>query len=75
MTQLNIAEAKAHFSEILRRAVRGEEIVIARDNHPLVRLVPVKGDKGDRVPGSARHQIVSVSPDFGRTPEDLKDYM
>ena len=75
MAQLNIAEAKAHFSKIVRRAARGEEIVIAKDNHPLVRLVPVQGNEGDRVPGSAKHHIVSVSPDFAGTPEDFKDYM
>ena len=75
MAQLNIAEAKAHFSEIVRRAARGEEIVIAKDNHPLVRLVLVQGTEGDRVPDSARRHIVSVFPDFAGTLEDFKDYM
>ena len=30
MPQFNIAEAKAHLSELTRKAVAGEEIIIAR---------------------------------------------
>jgi antitoxin (DNA-binding transcriptional repressor) of toxin-antitoxin stability system len=34
MSQYNIAEAKAQLSDPTRRALAGEEIVIARDNTP-----------------------------------------
>ncbi len=40
--QINVAEAKAKLSELLDRALAGEEIVIARAGQPLVRLVPVE---------------------------------
>jgi prevent-host-death family protein len=40
----NIAEAKAHFSELVKRALLGEKIVIARNNKPLLRLMPVAED-------------------------------
>jgi prevent-host-death family protein len=43
--QLNIYEAKAKLSNLLDRALAGETIVIARSGEPLVRLVPVKGEK------------------------------
>jgi antitoxin (DNA-binding transcriptional repressor) of toxin-antitoxin stability system len=39
--QYNIAEAKSHFSELVKRALLGEDIVIARDNKPILRLAPV----------------------------------
>lgn len=42
MTQITVHEAKTHFSSILRRAVAGEEIVIARGGKPVARLVPVE---------------------------------
>jgi prevent-host-death family protein len=42
MQQFNIAEAKAHLSELVQKAMMGEEIVIARDNKPLAMLVPIK---------------------------------
>lgn len=41
----NIAEAKAHFSELVTRAAAGEEIVIARSGKPLARLVPLAEEK------------------------------
>jgi len=37
-TQVNVQEAKTHLSRLLARAVAGEDIVIARDGKPLVRL-------------------------------------
>jgi prevent-host-death family protein len=40
--QINIAEAKAKLSELLDRALAGEDIVIARAGKPLARLVPVE---------------------------------
>lgn len=39
--QVNVQEAKTHLSQFLARAMSGEDIVIARDGTPLVRLVPV----------------------------------
>ena len=35
-----IAEARAHFSELLERAKDGEEILITKGNAPQARLVP-----------------------------------
>lgn len=44
MTTMNIAEAKSKLSELVARAEAGEEVVIARNGKPAVRLqlvVPV----------------------------------
>ena len=60
----NIAEAKAHFSELVRLALHGEEVIIARDSKPLVKLAPVTDVKKKRHPGLAKGQILSISPDF-----------
>jgi prevent-host-death family protein len=38
---INVADAKAHFSDLLDRAARGEEIVIARAGKPVARIVPL----------------------------------
>jgi prevent-host-death family protein len=40
--QFNVAEAKAKLSELLDRAIGGEEIVIARAGKPLAKLTPLK---------------------------------
>jgi len=41
MTTVNVQDAKAHLSELVARAERGEDVVIARAGRPAVRLVPV----------------------------------
>lgn len=74
MRQFNIAEAKSHFSELVKLALQGEEVVIARDNKPLLKLTPLNGSKGRRVPGTAKGQILAISPDFDETPDDFKEY-
>lgn len=73
MSQYNIAEAKAQLSELARRALAGEEIVIARDNRPLVRLVPVRLPKQPRQPGSGRGQLLWMAPDFDDIPNGFED--
>lgn len=37
-----VAEARARFSELLSRAQKGEEVVIARGGMPVARLAPVR---------------------------------
>jgi prevent-host-death family protein len=73
MPHFNIAEAKARFSELVERALAGDEVVVARDNKPLLRLVPL-GDKGrPRKPGSARGQV-RMSRDFDDPIPDFEKY-
>lgn len=47
---VNIAEAKARLPELVQRAARGQEIIIARYGEPQARLVPLAPAKR-RVPG------------------------
>jgi prevent-host-death family protein len=72
MPQFNIAEAKAHLSELTRRAMDGEEVIIARDNKPLVKLVPLTAPQGIRAPGSGKGQLLWMAPDFDATPEGFE---
>jgi prevent-host-death family protein len=67
----NVAEAKAQFSTLVRKALQGEEVIIARDHKPLVRLVPVGVPV--RKPGSAKGQV-SVAADFDAPLDDFADY-
>ncbi|MDQ3170403.1 MAG: type II toxin-antitoxin system prevent-host-death family antitoxin [Acidobacteriota bacterium] len=70
-THYNVAEAKAHFSTLVRKALQGEEVVIARDNTPLVKLVPV--GVAARTPGSAKGRL-RISDDFDEPLDDLGEY-
>ena len=39
MTQVTIHEAKTHLSRLIQKVLQGEEVVIAKRDQPLVRLV------------------------------------
>lgn len=39
--EVNIHEAKTHFSKLLRRVAAGEEVVISRAGKPIARIVPI----------------------------------
>ncbi|MCC5870722.1 MAG: type II toxin-antitoxin system prevent-host-death family antitoxin [Gammaproteobacteria bacterium] len=42
--QVNILDAKNQLSELLKKAQRGEEIIIANRGQPVARLVPVSSN-------------------------------
>lgn len=67
----NVAEAKAQFSTLVRKAMQGEEVVIARDNKPLVKLVPVAVQ--GRAPGSAKGRV-TMAADFDAPLDDFSGY-
>ncbi|MDZ7656962.1 MAG: type II toxin-antitoxin system Phd/YefM family antitoxin [Sulfurimicrobium sp.] len=75
MSQFNISEAKSHFSELVKKAMLGEEVVIAKDNKPILKLVPVTAVAKERMPGSAKGRITYMAPDFDSTPKDFQDYV
>lgn len=73
MSKYNIAEAKTHFSRLVQRAMLGEEVIISKDNKPVLKLVPLDKPKRARKPGSGKGQILYIAPDFDATPEAFKD--
>jgi len=74
MAQFNIAEAKSHFSELVQKALLGEDVVIAKGNKPLLKLVPVNPVDKERQPGSGKDKIVFITPDFDQIPADFDEY-
>ncbi|MFN8224846.1 MAG: type II toxin-antitoxin system prevent-host-death family antitoxin [Gaiellales bacterium] len=63
-TQVNIHEAKTHFSKLVERAAAGEEIVIAKAGEPRARLVPLApAPPRRRKPGSMKGKIW-LAPDW-----------
>lgn len=75
MSTFNIAKAKAHFSELVQKAMLGEEVIIAKDNTPVLKLVPLDKPRKPRKPGSGKGQILHIAADFDTTPASFKDYM
>ena len=60
---VNLDEAKTHLSELVERAARGEEVVIAKAGQPRARLVPLSRQRRPRKPGAWKGRVV-IAPDF-----------
>ena len=73
MKIVNIHEAKTHLSRVIQEAVNGEDIVIARGNEPLVRLVLVESARSQRTLGWAKGQV-TIAADFDAPLDDFGEY-
>ena len=71
--QVNIHKAKTQLSDLVARAEAGEDIVIARANIPVVKLVPIVASKTSRRLGEAKG-LVELAPDFDELPEDFMEH-
>ncbi len=70
---INIHEAKTQLSKLIQRALNGEDVVIAKDGHPVVRLTPV-GLEGERRPdpGIDRDRV-KIMPDLDDPLDELEN--
>jgi len=68
MSTFSVAHAKAHLSELLERAEKGEEVVITRRGEPVAQLAPVRVTK----PGIdfARLRALRAAMPLAKTPAD-----
>jgi prevent-host-death family protein len=73
--EVNIHEAKTHFSKLLEKVALGEEVIIARAGKPVAKLVAVEQAPKKRILGQARGQIV-LPPgwDDPMTEEELAEW-
>lgn len=74
MTQITVNEASQHLRDLIEAALNGEEIIIIKDNQPVVKLIPVSPVKRHSKFGSAKG-LVTISDDFDEPLEDFKEYM
>ena len=62
--QVNLYEAKTHLSRLVDEAAQGNEIVIAKNDKPIARLVALAKPKRlkKRKLGASNHRFVEVTP-------------
>jgi prevent-host-death family protein len=71
MAVVNTHEAKTNLSRLIDEVQEGEEVVIARGNKPMARLVPFSTKKPVRTPGYLKGKI-RVADDFDAPlPDDV----
>ena len=66
----NIHQAKSQLSKLVDSAMKGEEVIIAKAGEPMVRLVPIRTEKGPRVGGQWKGRV-RIAEDFDSLPPDI----
>lgn len=69
MTIFTVHQAKSQLSRLLAQVGKGEEVVIARGNEPVARIVPFESAKPRR-PGALKGKIVLTPAFFEPLPSD-----
>ena len=72
MSISNIHDAKSQLSKLVKRAERGEEVIIARAGKPVARLIPYHPSTVSRAGGQWKGKV-RIAPDFDELPPDLAD--
>lgn len=68
---VNIHDAKTNFSKLINQVLKGDDIIIAKDGHPVVRLVPYTETINERHGGQLRG-LIKINDDFDAPlPENL----
>jgi len=71
--EINVHEAKTHFSKLLERVALGEEVIIAKAGKPVAKLVPAISGRSKFKFGSAKGKFV-VPDDFNDPlPKEIED--
>lgn len=57
MSFVTIHKAKTNLSRLIKKVSAGEEVIIARGDKPVARLVPITDAKGKRKPGLLKGKL------------------
>lgn len=74
MYQVPLEQAKVQFSQLIQKAMKGQEIVITQNDVPLLKLISISKSKPRAKFGSAKG-LITMSDDFDAPLEDFKEYM
>ena len=75
MIQVTIHEAKTHLSRLIKQALAGEEVIIAKGKIPLVKISPLPDVKIKRKIGTRKDLIIKMDDDFNAPLKDFTEYM
>ena len=64
MKPITVHAAKTNLSKLIERALKGEEIIIARGPVPVVRLVPIVQGKAPKRQSGTWKGLLTLPPDF-----------
>jgi prevent-host-death family protein len=73
--RVSIAEAKARFSELIKRAEAGEEIVVTRHGKPAARIMPPVGQPEKSSLIGALEGRIWIAEDFDELGPEWDEYV
>jgi len=71
---VDITEAPRRLLDLIQAVEQGEEVIITRNQQPLVQLVPLPQPANRPQFGSARG-LITIADDFDAPLEDFREYM
>ena len=75
MTQVTIHEAKTHLSKLIQMVIDGEEVIMAKRDKPLVKLVRIAEEKPQRQLGLHPDLVIYMADDFDEPLDEFSEYM
>lgn len=74
--KVNIHYAKTNLSKLIEQAENGEEVILARNGKPVVRLEPIASEKRKSLLGALKGKMW-ISDDFNspETDKEIEDLM
>jgi prevent-host-death family protein len=73
MDYVNIHEAKAKLSKLIEMALQGKEIIIGKNNKPLVQLKPLKNSISKKRKGGWLQGKIWISEDFDKSDSEIEN--
>jgi antitoxin (DNA-binding transcriptional repressor) of toxin-antitoxin stability system len=74
MYEIELDKAKPQLEILIQMALNGEEVIITRNDEPILKLTSISKPAKYRKAGSAKGMI-TVAKDFDEPLEDFRDYM
>ncbi|AFZ00171.1 type II toxin-antitoxin system Phd/YefM family antitoxin [Calothrix sp. PCC 6303] len=73
--QISLTGASAELVNMVEAALQGEEVVILKDNQPVVRLATLEPTRKPRPRFGSAKGLITLSEDFDEPLEDFREYM
>lgn len=73
MHKVNIHEAKTKLSKLIQEVLDGTEVIIAKNNKPIVKIIKIEEGNTERKIGLAKNNI-QISSDFLDSTSATEDY-
>ncbi len=70
--EVNVHHAKTHLSKLIEQVENGEEVIIARNGKPAVKLVPVVSEEPQSLLGALKGKF-TLSEDFHLPDPEIED--